>query len=542
MTDLPPDPSETPPLPGYSSALLTLHARARSGSAPDLPLPGFRPLPTGEALRTLAESTEEEVPLSARLGVLGDLARAGFPEWETQGEAYRQLAASVAERRGVEADGILAGLRQSVTAGVPFATTPDGRRLPHHEAAFVAEDVCTVRRVEVGGVTATWIFSEFETDALFEDVVGWVDPRSWPERGRLLFKSMALVGGGEPLTLGPPGDPHWHGVFLEEVQLVQRVRTLLHCAYWQDGDRAAGMTYDLDMSLDGQIDVDRGFLLVNDVGPVRRVKALKIVGFTQDGWDDLSAHVCPFWTDWVRRAVEGGSSSSPVQPGEAPGPEVGSSQSPLVDTLDAWVAFLGDSARVYLELLQDMTTRVGTSGISAAACLNDDRRLFSQLAKDWAKAWAYGMDTVDEVAREGLDAGLTPPGTPRERGRGAATSMTAGASRTSGAAAASQTAAADTAPAEADTEGTTVPVPGLGPNDSPAVSDLVSIEAGGAVIPAGSIVATVQPLGGSRHGVRMRTSSASAAPGLYVGQLTVGQGAGANTVPVQLYVSRARRT
>ena len=37
------------------------------------------------------------------------------------------------------------------------------------------------------------------------------------------------------------------------------------------------MTYELDLSLDDEIDVDRGFLLVNNAGGVRRVKALKIV-------------------------------------------------------------------------------------------------------------------------------------------------------------------------------------------------------------------------------------------------------------------------
>ena len=78
----------------------------------------------------------------------------------------------------------------------------------------------------------------------------------------------------------PLGDEHWHGVFHEEVQLVKRVNTLLHCDYWRDGDRAAGMTYELDLSLDDEIDVDRGFLLVNNAGGVRRVKTLKIVGFT----------------------------------------------------------------------------------------------------------------------------------------------------------------------------------------------------------------------------------------------------------------------
>ena len=75
----------------------------------------------------------------------------------------------------------------------------------------------------------------------------------------MLFKGMTVVDADEPVALGPPGDPHWHGVFHEEVQLLQRVNTLLHCDYWQQGTEAAGMTYDLSLSLDNEIDVDRGF-------------------------------------------------------------------------------------------------------------------------------------------------------------------------------------------------------------------------------------------------------------------------------------------
>ena len=66
------------------------------------------------------------------------------------------------------------------------------------------------------------------------------------------------------------------------------------------------MTYDLKDSVDDEIDVDRGFLLVTDAGRVRRVQVLKIVSFTTDWWDLVARLVCPFWTDWVRFAVRGG--------------------------------------------------------------------------------------------------------------------------------------------------------------------------------------------------------------------------------------------
>jgi hypothetical protein len=529
MVEVPPDADVLQAVDRHHGALLSLHARAN----PNLPDPGLVPsLPrigTGPALRTLTDAPVEQIPVSARLGVLGDLAKAGFPDWETEEEAYRLLAGSVADRRdGVDAEQLLDDLKLATGDRVPFHTLPSGRSLPHHESAFVGEDVCEVRTVRTGGLEATWLFSEFETDAPFAQVADWVDPRNWPRRGPLLFKAMELVGAQQAVTLGPPGDVHWHAVFREEVQLVQRVNTLLHCDFWQDGDRAAGMTYDLSLSVDNEIDVDRGFLLVNDLGPVRRVKALKIVGFTQGIWDDVAAMVCPFWTDWVRAAVQGGTSSTPTPrpTPSAPGSGTGDpDRSPWAAAGEAWIDFMGDSARTYLDIVDDLTRRAASPGNRAADLAADQRRLFSQLAKDWAQAWTHGLDTMSEIAREGLDAGLTPPGAPREPARGAATTMGV-AGMTVGA-----------QPAAAGTEATVLPVQDLTPEDSPAVGDLVSIEAGGARIPADAVTATVEPLPQGGHGVRLQVPSAGLAAGLYVGQVVPRPGA--DPVPVQLYVSQS---
>ena len=523
----------------HHSALISLHARAGGDGLPDPGLiPEFRRMGTGAALRAVADAPVEEIPVSARLGVLGDLARAGFPEWESAEDAYRELAGSVgALRSGVDPDQLLDDLKRATAEKVPFHTLQTGRSLPHQEAAFVGEDVCTVRTVQTGGLSATWVFSEFDTDAPFDLVADWVDPRSWPRRGPLMFKAMDLVGVDRPVGLGPPGDVHWHAVFREEVQLVQRVRTLLHCDFWKDDTRSAGMTYDLSLSLDNQIDVDRGFLLVNDVGPVRRVKALKIVGFTDDVWDRVAAMVCPYWTDWVRAAVEGGGSSTPRQPG-AESPDV-SGRSPCVESGEAWIDFLGDSARTYLELFDDMTKRMTSREAKAVDFADDQRRLFSQLAKDWAQAWMYGLDTMGEVARQGFDAGLVPPDRAAQAKGPAATAAGTGATTTTRSTTRTTAAAAAAAAAAVaeGTEGTLVPVTGLTSQDSPTISDLVSMESGGARIAADSITVFVESLGQDGHGVRLRVSPDSLAPGLYVGQLTPRPGA--DPVPVQVYISQA---
>ena len=263
--------------------------------------PGSRPPPRARPCKTLAAAPEREIPVSARLAVLFNLARAGLPHYESYEAEYRLLADSVAQSRGLDVDQLLTDLKESAR-GIPFSGTSSGQALPHHETAFIGEDICTIRRVKVGGVRATWVYSEFVTHAPFAGVADWVDPRQWSTWGYLFFRRMdLLLSPPAPVNINPPpaGDQHWHGVFHEEVRLVRLVNTLLRCNYWR-GTAAAGMTYDLDLSLDGEIDVDRGFLLVTDLGAVRRVQVLKIVSFTQDLWDDVAALVCPFWTDWIR--------------------------------------------------------------------------------------------------------------------------------------------------------------------------------------------------------------------------------------------------
>jgi hypothetical protein len=523
MTDI--DLGVPPDATTLHQSLVGLHALAsgiETGS-----LPGFHPpASTGDQLRAVAAAPEQEVPISARVDLLYELADADFPGYDKHAQAYRALAGSVASARGLDTDQLLSDLKE--TAGdtnIAFEATVSGRALPHHEAAFVGGDVCSTRKVTVGGLNAVWVFSEFETDAPFEQVAEWVDPHHWPERGPMLFKRMEPVGPGQPADIpGNLGTVHWQGVFREEVQLVSRLDTLLTCAFWRDGDTSAGMTYDLHASIDGQIDVDRGFLLVNELGPVRRVKALKVVGFTTDIWDTVARLVCPFWTDWVRGAVRGGTTSTPHRPGNEP---TGGSTSPGDDRLDpgelleTWVRFFGSAARDYLDLFTDVGTRMRAGGYSTSDWLSDGTRYWSKLAKDWATAWSYGLGTVDEVAREGLDAGLVPPGTPPGSARGLVSALTS------------------PAPSATGVEGTTIPVPGLAADAKPVVSRLVSIESTAAVLQSSDISVTLVPLAAGVTGVRLATSAA-VPTGLYVG--TLQDGGGTTIAPAQLYLSGATET
>ena len=496
-------------------ALLFLHAQSPDFRDIDLSgVPGYEDLTVDAALQMVAAAPGDEIPVSARLAVLYDLYRPGAPDRGFHEPGCLDLAGSALTLKDdtplIPPRQLLDDLAQAATAGVPFHTMSSATTFEHHESAFIGEGVCTIRSVKVDGIDATWVFSEFETDAAFADVADWVDPRTWHTWGPLFFKRMDLLASPPaPVDISPPpqGDPHWHGVFHEEVRLVTLVNTMLRCSYWRD-PRAAGTTYDLDLSLDGQIDVDRGFLLVTDLGAVRRVQVLKIVSFTTDWWDQVSRLVCPFWTDWIRSAVQGGSKSVPGAPTGSPT----DGDSSCVATMDEWSEYLGDVARAYVALGSDVTSRLRAGRYSTPDLLADGTRLWSQLAKDWSRAWTSWTDTVEEVAQEGLDAGFTPPGVPREPFRRSA--ATAG-------------------PAEG---ATVVPVPGLAESDRPVCSELVSIDVGTATIPATDVTVTVERLPDGTTGAVVRTTNRTAPHGLYVGRLSTPDGRPLG--PVLLYLSR----
>jgi hypothetical protein len=550
MTDLPPEAELGPET--TQQALIGLHALARTyardpGSVPVLRLPD-----PGSSLRTVAAAPLEEVPASARIALLHQLARAGYPRREDFDDEYQALAATVAADRGMTATEVLDDLRVAVQARGGLARSQTLQNSAHHEVAFLGEDICTVRRVRVDGRDAVWIFSEFETDAAFDDVADWVDPRHWPDRSPLLFKEMRIVGATDPVPIADlRGVEHWHSVFNERVQLVKPVSTLLHCDFRRDGDRSAGMTYELAFSPDNEIDVDRGFLLVNRVDDTtNRVRALKIVGFVDGEWNDVAALVCPFWTDWVRQAVRGGTRSGAKPPSHLP--TGGQAPPTLTDSLEPWMQFFGESALTYLHLFDDATTRMSTPGYSSADLLADSRSYWSQLARDWAKAWTMGLETLEGIAEQGLDAGIPRPGQAHP-GAGAAPPTGAmpaagaapmarafaatGPGATSAAGPAAGAAPTGAAGGAEEPEATLVPVVGLAEGETLTVTNLVSIEAGGPTIPAAEVTVTRAPMPDGAPAVRVQTRNRSAPPGLYLGEL---HGAGGRPLAtVQLYLSRA---
>ena len=173
--------------------------------------------------------------------------------------------------------------------------------------------------------------------------------------------------------------------------------------------------------------------------------------------------------------------------------------------------------QAYVDLGSDVTSRVKSREYSTPDMLADGTRLWSQLAKDWARAWTSWSETVDEVAREGLDASFTPPGVPRDLGR--------------------RTAAGATRPRPRSRAAPSSRSPGSARRNARCRSDLFAIEPGTATIPARDLTVTVEPAKDGSLGARVRTTNTTVPPGLYVGDLKGPDGR--ELGPVHLYVSCA---
>jgi hypothetical protein len=537
-----------PPVDPEHDALLGLHGTAGTfgGVRHD---PGFGPDQVGAGLATLTRASTDAVSYGARLDVLHALAKADFPGYERHQTEYLDLARSIGQPHGLDGETVLDDVKASAQGDQGFTDTDTGRALPHEATAFVGQEICNTAKVWVDGKQATWIFSEFETDAPFETLVGWVDPRGWPKRSPMLFKRMDLIGEEVTQLRGVGADEHWHGEFLEEVQLVDRLRTLLHCDYFAMPERgeggAVGMTYNLTFSIADQILVDRGFLLASDIGGGKhRAKALKIVGFEASSWDTVARFVCPLWTDFVRQAARGGTTTTPHSPSKnppSPGGNGEGSPFPGAELINQWVDCVGDAAKTYTKMVADVSDRAVSGNYKVADLTRDAAQYWLQLARDWSTAWSYGMELMEDVASGDQDFGLRPPGDSRQ-----ATQSTAapapGAAAPDAKANTSTTAAATgamttqaTAPTAANEESTTIPIPQLDPAAAVTCSNLVCIEAGNITIAAGDVTVTRTTVSGT-PAVEIAVAAGAGPAGLYLGTLTV---SGGGTLPIQFYVSRA---
>ena len=176
--------------------LLFLHAQSPEFADVDLTrMPEFADLSVAECLRNVAEAPGEQIPVSARLAVLYDLAKAGTQQGFVADDYRRLVSSTLALKPGntlLPPDALIEDLAQSAAADAPFNTTRSAESFEHAETAFIGRRICNIQRVVVGGIRATWIYSEFETDAPFAAVAEWLDPRRGA-LGPMFFRRMDLI-------------------------------------------------------------------------------------------------------------------------------------------------------------------------------------------------------------------------------------------------------------------------------------------------------------------------------------------------------------
>lgn len=482
-------------------------------------------LPAAEALAALTNALDATD--SARFDVLAALAKADFPDYAAAEDQYHALAAKIGSDHGLSPEQILTDLKTEALNPGTIHASETGAKLPHHMTAFFGRDVCNTARIEVGPLPGTWIFSEFETDASFADVAEWVNPHNWPKRGPMMFKSMTPVGGDPTSIPGVEDGTHWHGVFHEEVQLVERLNTLLHCDYIEIAGAFAGVSYQLTESLDNQINVDRGFLLVNELGATRHVKALKVVGFTEKFWDEVATWVCPLWTDFVRGAVQGGSSSKPAPPTRPP--SAGTTPGAVAAS---WVRFLSAASSRYTTMGVDWMQRAAGPGYDSDALIKDGAKYWLALARDWSEASILSYQSMQQLAGESeTAAGAQVP--PLVASPFTAVPSAGGASGSS----------VDNevfVPGAAGKEGTTMPITGLKENEPIVCTGLTRLGANRVEIAPADIQVSNQKIADDMFGAKVEVTVTNLNAGLYIGNVDIGVAPNTRREPIQLYISRAR--
>ena len=241
------------------------------------------------------DAPKDEVPNSVRLAVLYDLARQGFPDRDSAQAEYRRLAESIIGRRSCRPRRAPEGPRRRVHArgSLPrdahrAGPEPRGGRLRRggrlHGAAGEGRrphghvDLLRVRhRRPLREGVGVGRPSELAT------------PRAVhvQEDGRRRLATARSRSPSRGTTTGTASSTRRSSSSTGSARSSTATTA-------RTGTASPGMTFELAFSPDGQLDVDRGFITVTNTGLETgaqgcRVQALKIVGFTDDGWDAVAA-------------------------------------------------------------------------------------------------------------------------------------------------------------------------------------------------------------------------------------------------------------
>ena len=192
---------------------------------------------------------------------------------------------------------------------------------------------CGMKTTDMNGVPALNIITDVRSSTPLSEFYGIVNPLAWTKCWveSSFFTEMHVVPPGVELGLTPPPDDGWQATLLEVVDFgfgigpTQLVKTELNVVFVFNPNPVGGQlgcvgtTYDFNRSLDGQISVDQGFLLVEELGPPsnkRRYRTQKLVHMKRSVPPD--DNVCDFWSAAVGLIQQGCAAGPPAQPFATP--------------------------------------------------------------------------------------------------------------------------------------------------------------------------------------------------------------------------------
>jgi hypothetical protein len=378
---------------------------------------------------------------------------------------------------------------------------------------------CDAVDVGVGGQLAKSVTCEFEISVKrsLPELFASLNPMLWAEYGGGLFKSVTPVDPDVATPWSPRGssdqDPlehgPWRGTYLEKAELAgERLTNVLNFDVTKTATYVA-LTFDLVHSLDGRVEIDRGFFLVNDLGNRRRVRALKIIRLADGPDSDFSRvlidEACPLWGLWIKEVVKGDDASLVAGPGS--GGSTTALGAPGAARLLAAVYrhrvldFARQSTKAYGDYAVEVGSHLVSGTYGRSDAMRDGLHLTWQLARDWARLGGYVIDfarAIEEESRSGPNSG---------RGLTALQPI----------------------------EQITWSPPGTGGRVEPG--DLKSISPDGTVLPKSRIVVTPTTLR-SGPAVQVAVDTTNVPYGMYIGDFEVD----GKAVPFQFYVSQAVST
>ena len=256
-------------------ALLSLRAHRQGDWTRVFESIGIEPLSVEEAVRTLASRPLEPI---MRLRVLHDLGNLGL--LDEMNEEARQLAEGVAD--GDRFDQLSELANQTSLSFREFVETLQAQGMATTSMLVVSPEDCKDSPADSGPNPATKIVASFQAAGKPRDFAFGADPLHWPDCNPFFLSMTASQKTSLPVDNVDGTGYQARVLEVVGIKAIWELKTNLDVRYFVTNE-AVGMEYSFAGSVDGEIDVDHGFVIVEAIPsqPGRVVvRSQKTVRFT----------------------------------------------------------------------------------------------------------------------------------------------------------------------------------------------------------------------------------------------------------------------